>query len=154
MDVTSLYTSIPQEAGMNTVCIAYEKFYGEKPPIPSQHLREVLRRILKEIFFKFNGKNYLQTHGTAMTWEQKWHLPCKYLYVCDRDTPYKSKPHQTTSVEKIYWRCLLSVGHKQRGNRFIHWTGKQPSPDHKIHGWYLRNRNHFPGYMYIQGRQI
>ena len=50
---------------MNTVCIAYEKSYGEKPPIPSQHLREMLRLILKENSFQFNGKNYLQTHGTA-----------------------------------------------------------------------------------------
>ena len=66
MDVTSLYTNIPQEEGMNTVCIAYEKFYGEKPPIPSQHLREMLRLILQENSFQFNGKNYLQTHGTAM----------------------------------------------------------------------------------------
>ena len=47
-------------------CIAFEKFYGEKPPIPSQHLREMLRLILKENSFQFNGKNYLQTHGTAM----------------------------------------------------------------------------------------
>lgn len=47
MDVTSLYTNILQEEGINTVCIAYEKFYGEKPPIPSQHLREMLRLILK-----------------------------------------------------------------------------------------------------------
>ena len=66
MDVTSLYTNIPQEEGMNTVCIAYEKFYGEKLPIPIQHLREMLRLILKETSFQFNGKNYLQTHGTAM----------------------------------------------------------------------------------------
>ena len=66
MDVTSLYTNIPQEEGINTVCIAYEKFYGEKPPIPSQHLREMLRLILQENSFQFNGKNYLQTHGTAM----------------------------------------------------------------------------------------
>ena len=66
MDVTSLYTNIPQEEGINTVCIASEKFYGEKPPIPSQHLREMLRLILQENSFQFNGKNYLQTHGTAM----------------------------------------------------------------------------------------
>ena len=59
MDVTSLYTNIPQEEEMK-LCIAYETFYGEKPPIPSQHLREVLRLILKENSFQFNGKNYLQ----------------------------------------------------------------------------------------------
>ena len=102
MDVTSLYTSIPQEEGMNTVCIAYENFYGEKPPIPSQHLREVLRRILKENFFQFNGKNYLQTHGTAMTWEQKWHLPCKYLMSAIETRLISQSPTKPLSVEKIY----------------------------------------------------
>ena len=28
MDVTSLYTNIPQEQGIDTVCKAYETFYG------------------------------------------------------------------------------------------------------------------------------
>ena len=66
MDVTSLYTNIPQEEGIDTVCKAYETFHGSKPPIPTQYLREMLRLILKENSFQFNGKNYLQTHRTAM----------------------------------------------------------------------------------------
>ena len=32
MDVTSLYTNIPQEEGITTVCQAYEAFYIEPPP--------------------------------------------------------------------------------------------------------------------------
>ena len=35
MDVTSLYTNIPQEEGIQTVCRAYESFYVNKPPIPT-----------------------------------------------------------------------------------------------------------------------
>ena len=35
MDVTSLYTNIPQEEGITTVCEAYEEFY-EKTPHPYQ----------------------------------------------------------------------------------------------------------------------
>ena len=66
MDVTSLYTNIPQEEGMTTVCEAYEEFYQENPPIPSRYLREMLSLILQENSFQFNGKDYLQTHGTAM----------------------------------------------------------------------------------------
>ena len=34
MDVTSLYTNIPQEEGINTVCEAYEEFYQGNPPCP------------------------------------------------------------------------------------------------------------------------
>ena len=66
MDVTSLYTNIPQEEGIQTVCNAYEKFYINKPPIPTRLLDKALRLILQENSFQFAGKNYLQTHGTAM----------------------------------------------------------------------------------------
>lgn len=66
LDVTSLYTNIPQQEGINTICRAYENFYGEKKPIPTHSLREILGLILQENSFEFNGLNYLQTHGTAM----------------------------------------------------------------------------------------
>ena len=66
MDVTSLYTNIPQEEGITTVCETYEDFYERKPPIPTRYLREMLSLILQENSFQFNGKDYLQTHGTAM----------------------------------------------------------------------------------------
>ena len=66
MDVTSLYTNIPQEEGIQTVCRAYETFYSNKPPIPKALLEQALRLILQENSFQFNGKNYLQIHGTAM----------------------------------------------------------------------------------------
>ena len=64
MDVTSLYTNIPQEEGITTVCHAYEAFYIENPPIPTRYLREMLSLILQENSFRFNGSDYLQTHGT------------------------------------------------------------------------------------------
>ena len=66
MDVTSLYTNIPQEEGITTVCRAYDAFHNNNLPIPTKHLRELLDLILKENSFQFNGENYLQTHGTAM----------------------------------------------------------------------------------------
>ena len=66
MDVTSLYTNIPQEEGITTVCNTYERFHSNKPPIPTHYLRDMLRLILQENSFQFHGKHYLQTHGTAM----------------------------------------------------------------------------------------
>ena len=66
MDVTSLYTNIPQEEGITIVCNAYEKFHDKNPPIATHLLKEMLSLILKENSFHFNGKDYLQTHGTAM----------------------------------------------------------------------------------------
>ena len=61
LDVASLYTNIPQEEGINTVCKAYQTFYGENTPIPTQTLRRILKLILHESSFEFNGKNYLQS---------------------------------------------------------------------------------------------
>ena len=66
MDVTSLYTNIPQEEGIKSVCNAYESFYEGESPIPTQYLKRALELILQENSFQFTGKNYLQTHGTAM----------------------------------------------------------------------------------------
>ena len=66
MDVTSLYTNIPQREGITTVCHAYEEFHQGNPPVPTRFLSEMLSLILHENSFQFNGKDYLQTHGTAM----------------------------------------------------------------------------------------
>ena len=66
MDVTSRYTNTPQEERINTVCRAYEAFYKNDTPIPTNSLRGLLRLILQENSFQFNGKNCLQTHGNAM----------------------------------------------------------------------------------------
>ena len=38
----------------------------QRQPIPKHYLPEILRLILKENFFHFNGKHYLQNHGTVM----------------------------------------------------------------------------------------
>ena len=66
LDVTSLYTNIPQEEGIETVCKAYATFYQGETPIPTNALRKMLRLILQENSFQFCGRDYLQTHGTAM----------------------------------------------------------------------------------------
>ena len=56
LDVTSLYTNIPREEGINTVCRAYQTFYGERNPIPTESLRRILQLVLQENSFEFNGK--------------------------------------------------------------------------------------------------
>ena len=66
MDVTSLYTNIPQREGITTVCHAYEEFHQGNPPVSTRFLSEMLSMILLEISFQFNEKDYLQNHGTAM----------------------------------------------------------------------------------------
>lgn len=92
MDVTSLYTNIPQEGAITTVCRAYEYFHQNNPPIPTHYLREMLRLILKENSFQFNGKNYLQIHVTATGTKLAIKYFCKYFYGWYWDTI------------TIYWR--------------------------------------------------
>ena len=66
LDATSLYTNIPQEEGITIVCNAYENVHANNPPIATNFLREMLSLVLKENSYQFNGKDYFQTHGTAM----------------------------------------------------------------------------------------
>ena len=54
------------QEGITTVCKAYEDFYKNRLPIPTNFLRRMLCLILKENSFQFNQRHYLQTHGTAM----------------------------------------------------------------------------------------
>jgi hypothetical protein len=73
MDVTSLYTNIPQEEGIETVCEAYESYYeGESP---SQH------NILKErlnLYFKKTHSSLLEK-TTSKHMEQPWELKWQSL---------------------------------------------------------------------------
>ena len=55
MGVMTLCTNIPQEEGINI---------KNEPPIPTRLLQRAL--ILAGNSFQFNGKNYVQIHGTAM----------------------------------------------------------------------------------------
>jgi len=57
MDVTSLYTNIPQEGEIYTVCKAYNAFEKNNTPIPINLLRGLLGLILQENSFQFNRRN-------------------------------------------------------------------------------------------------
>ena len=48
------------------VCKTYETFPLNKPLIPTLYLADMLRLIINENSFQFNGKSHLQTHGSAM----------------------------------------------------------------------------------------
>ena len=60
------HTTYHTKRALTTVCHAYEDFYGEKAPIPTKYLREILYFILTENSFQYCGSNYLQIHGTVM----------------------------------------------------------------------------------------
>ena len=62
MDVTSLNTNTQHEEGVTTVRHAYEDFYGDKAPMPTKYLREMLYLI---------ATTY---KPMEQPWEQRWPL--------------------------------------------------------------------------------
>ena len=107
MDVTSLYTNIPQNEGIEIVCKAYENFYKDNPTIPAHQLRELLRLILKENSFQFNVKDYLQTHGTAMG--TKTAAPFANIFMTHIETTILSRTIFKPTVWKRYFDDIFSL---------------------------------------------
>ena len=64
LDVKSLYTNIPHDEGINLCISAIQNHYQGSTPLPIQHLKQIF--ILQYNHFTFNGKTYLQIHGTSM----------------------------------------------------------------------------------------
>ena len=63
VDVSPLYTNIPQKEGIEVVCRYYKDHYEQKLPIPTSDLRKLMLIISEENSFKFNGKHFVQTHS-------------------------------------------------------------------------------------------
>ena len=112
MDVTSLYTNIPQEEGITTVCRAYDAFHNKNPRIPTKHLREMLDLILKENSFQFNGENYLQTHGTAMG--TKMAVAFANIFMADFETKLIRQSRIKLTEWKRYIDDVFSLWNKSK----------------------------------------
>ena len=101
MDVTSLYTNIPQQEGISTVCHAYKEFHKGNPPVPTRFLSEMLSLILQENWFQFNRKDYLQTHGTAMGTKMAVAFANIFMAKIEKRNTW-TEQHQANLSEKIY----------------------------------------------------
>lgn len=66
LDVTSLYTNIPNYEGMRAVTKALSKHRKGKNNPSNTSIIQLLKMALTKNNFQFNGKNYLQIGGTAM----------------------------------------------------------------------------------------
>ena len=124
MDVTSLYTNIPQEEGVETVCKTYDSFYKDSPPIPTQYLKRALKLILQENSFEFNGKNYLQTHGTAMG--TKMAVAFANIFMAEVETEILNQSAFKPLVWKRYIDDIFSIWniHKHQVTQFIELANK------------------------------
>ena len=64
LDVSSLYTNIPHNQGIDECCHFLDTRSNKH--IPTETLCDLLRMILTMNNFTFNHQHYLQIHGTAM----------------------------------------------------------------------------------------
>ena len=132
MDVASLYTNIPQEEGITTVCKAYENFHNNNPPIPTNYIKEMLRLIRKENFFQFNRKNQLKIHGTAMG--TKMAVAFANIFMADLETQIRSKSIMKPMIWKRYIDDIFSFWDVSKtGYRQVHQTSKLTPPYHQIY---------------------
>ena len=124
MDLTSLYTNIPQEEGINIVCTAYETFYNDTPPIPERLQEKTLGLILQENSFQFNKRNCLQTHGTAM--EAKMAVTFANIFMGEIEKQILKESAHKPLAWKRYIDDTISLRHTSRDvvEKFIEQANK------------------------------
>jgi len=66
IDVTSLYTNIPNDEGIQACKIQLNRHRVSDEKPSNDHILRMLEYVLKKNNFDFDGKHYLQTGGTAM----------------------------------------------------------------------------------------
>ena len=96
-----LYTNIPHREGISTVCHAYKEFHKGNPPVPTRFLSKMLSLILQENSFQFNGKDYLQTHGTAMGMKMAVAFANIFMAKIEKEILGQS------SIKPIFWKRFI-----------------------------------------------
>ena len=121
---SSLHTNIPQEEGTEIACKAYDSFPKYNPPIPTRFLRYMLGLILNENSFKFNGENYLQTHGTAMG--TKMALSFANIFMAESETTLIQQNETKPKEWKRYIDDIFSLwdSDKRDVDKFIEQANK------------------------------
>ena len=61
-----LQMNFPQKEGIKIVCQYYDEHYQASPAILISIHGDLIKLMLKENSFHFDGKHLLQTHGIAM----------------------------------------------------------------------------------------
>ena len=92
---------MPQREGITTVCNAYEEFYQGNPPVPTGFLRKMLSLILQENLFQLNGKDYLETHGTAMGSKMAVAFANIFMAKIEKEILRQS------SIKPIFWKRFI-----------------------------------------------
>jgi hypothetical protein len=98
LDVSSLYTNIPHQEGIYALGEFMSQFTDAKT---TTMLQDLTKLILESNIFEFNGKLYIQLHGTAMGSKFAPSFACIYLNWLEQ----KFLPH--APIKPIVWRCYI-----------------------------------------------
>ena len=101
MDVTSLYTNIPQEEGITIVCNAYENLTF----MPRKSLQSLLNFSEKcsALHRRRTPSNLTEkTHGTAMGTKMAVAFANIFMASIEKEILMRSVKKQTTNVEKVH----------------------------------------------------
>ena len=115
-DVTSLYTNIPHEEGINAAIQTIEAHRDLLPPHTpnSKVIKSLLLHILKENYFDFLDKHYLQIQGTAMG--TKMAPPYANIFMANLERGLTNIAPQHISI----WKRFID-------DIFFIWTGSMDS---------------------------
>ena len=97
----------------------------------------MFRLILKENSFQFNGKHYLQTHGTAMGTKTVIEVSFANIFMAHIETTILSRTVFKPTVWKRYIDDIFSLWDISKPDietRSVHRTSKLTSPNYQIHG--------------------
>ena len=108
MNVSSLYTSIPQEEKNEE----YEKFNNHNALIPTHYLREMLGLIFQENLFQFNEENFPDPNENGQC-----HLPIFPWRKLKRNQFNKAKPGQ--EIGNVTLKTFSPFWLRQRRSRWI-----------------------------------
>ena len=98
-----VFTQIYSKTRVYSNCLSQSiRKFLQRQPIPTHYLPEMLRLILKENFFHFNGKHHLQNHGTAMGPKTAVLIPLP-IFSWHIETTTLSKTVLRTTV----WKCYI-----------------------------------------------
>ncbi len=151
IDATSLYTNIPQDEAIKTCTNMLLGHYGWDRNL-AYMTETLLRHILRDNVFAFDGQIYRQLFGVAMGTRVAPTLA--NLFMAKLGPLPRRQTDQTPPLEEIHRRHIRRMG----GNRSTtrrHARSTQPhTPDDQIHTRTKRHRSRLSRRTRLQGRPL
>ena len=132
LDITSLYTNIPHDEGVQTIK-EFLKIHRDIQALPhNSYIVKLLQVVLTNNYFDFNGKHYHHKSGTAMGTKLAPSYANLFMSKFEQDYVY------TYHLQPILWKMFIDDifliwTHGMDSFNRIHSTSKHCSFHTKIH---------------------